>query len=68
MEKVETVSRLMELVRERRAVFCPSKPAFSRRIPAAFIVNMSFSIAARLMEAGLYVYEKKQEKKENERK
>jgi len=65
MEKVETVSRMMELAKERRAVFCPSKPAFSGRVPAAFIINMSFTIVARLMEAGLYVYEKKEKKQDD---
>ena len=65
MEKVETCARLIELARQRRAVFCPNKPAL-KRIPAAFVVNMSFVIVARLMESGLYVYEKK-EKKENDR-
>ena len=62
MERVETPARLIELAQERRAVFCPSKPAFSKRIPAAFIVNMSFVIVARLMAAGLYVYEKQEKR------
>ena len=56
MEQVETLKRLKELRDEKRAVFCPSFPAFSKRIPAAFVINMSGTIIERMMSAGLFVY------------
>jgi len=65
MEKVETVSRLMELAHEKRAVFCPNSLSWTKPRPAAFVINMSVAIVARMMKDGLYVYEK-QEKKQDD--
>ena len=43
---------------ERRAVYCPSLPSCKKPKPAAWVINMNGSVILRMIDAGLYVYEK----------
>ena len=56
--RIESLAALESARRNRRAVICPSLRCFSKPKPAAFIINLSGEIILRLMEAGMFLYEK----------
>ena len=59
-EKIESLQRLSELAQEKRAVFQKVRGPIMHPKPAAFVLNMNGSMILRFIEAGLYVYEKKE--------
>jgi len=63
-ERVTTLARLAELANERRAVFVMADgyPP-QRRQAAAWVLSMQGRSIHRLMEVGMYVYEKEEKTK-----
>lgn len=57
--RLESLSDLAELRDCARAVICPTIRGFSHYLPAAWVINLQGTLILRLMNAGLYVYEKK---------
>ena len=57
--RVFSAEQLLKLARERRSVFSgsPHSNMHYRPLPAAWVVNMCFSMVMRMLETGLYVYE-----------
>lgn len=54
--RIWNLTDLSDLQRLRRAVVCPASPNFHGPLPAAFMMNLSGAILARLFEAGMYHY------------
>lgn len=54
--RIWTLTELRYLQRLRRAVVCPESHSFRGPLPAAFMMNLSGSILARLFETGMYHY------------
>jgi len=44
---------------ERKALICPSSNAFKGPTPAAVIINQQGLVLLRLLQHGLFIYEKK---------
>jgi len=58
-EKITSLARLRELAIEKRSITTNwASPHFKCK-PAAFVLNMTGSIILRMIESGMYVYEKK---------
>ena len=60
--KVENVQDLLVLARNSKSVFYQEGLNYSRVRPAAFIVNMSVCVVLRLIEKGMYIYYKGDQK------
>ena len=58
--RITTLQELHEARRAKRSVCCPSMHVFgkTRAKPAAFVMNMSGHVLWRMIEEGLYIYEK----------
>lgn len=56
--RVLNLQALDALMRARRSVVCPTSPCWCRPRPAAFVIQLTGEIILRLIQAGLYVYEK----------
>jgi hypothetical protein len=63
MKRISSLSGLMKAVKTKNAVMCPGSHAFRGPIPAAWVVNLSGAILYRLINNGLYYYERKEIKK-----
>jgi hypothetical protein len=59
MKRIETHTDLLKALEQKKCVVVPDGRCFSQRIPVAFIVNMQFIIVARLIEKGMYIWERK---------
>jgi hypothetical protein len=58
-EQITTLERLMELAKEKRSVSVTGYAwPFFKCKPAAFVVNMSGSLIFRMIQSGMYLYEK----------
>jgi len=53
-KKIETLQQLKVAAQNKRSVFCPGW----KRIPAAFVINMTGLKILQMIESGLYIYEK----------
>ena len=59
-EKITSLARLCELAKERRSIttgWCGFKHQ-----PAAWVVNMQGTMIQRMIDSGMYLYEKKEKK------
>lgn len=63
-EQVTTLARLVELSKEKRSVCTKNNIHWFgfKYKPAAFVINMSGYMIFKLIEKGLYVYEKKEKR------
>jgi len=62
MKKIKTLEGLQHVVLGRKAVVCPTLHCFSKPIPAAFVINLQGCRILPLIEAGLYIYDRKEVK------
>lgn len=65
MRQINTVQELRAAALDRKSVTCPSMRCFSGPIPAAWAINFIGVLLARLFDAGLFIYEKKNRKEES---
>ena len=59
MEKIDSLLKIKELAKSRKAVVCPKQPGFIKPKPAAFVMSMTGHCIAGLLAKGLYIYEPK---------
>ena len=57
-EKIETLGDVVECVRRKKSLYCPSTIHFSKPRPAAFMINLSGHMLFNMINYGLYVYQK----------
>ena len=58
MKQIKTLQGLMDAANKRKAVTCPST-VFCKRVPASFVISMQGREILRLINYGLYIYERK---------
>lgn len=58
-ERVTTLGQLRDLAYAKRAVVVPSTVCWAAPRPAAFMLNVSGGVLLRLMERGMFVYERR---------
>jgi hypothetical protein len=57
--RVETLKELAELAFLKKAVVIPTLPAWSKPKPASFLLSLQGRVLLKLLNAGIYIYEKK---------
>ena len=58
-KQILSTADLWEAIAQRRSVFVPSVPEWSKPSPAAFVANRPVSMFCRMIAAGMYVYQPK---------
>lgn len=61
-EQITSLARLCELAKERRSITAGWPPPFLKNKPAAFIIGMPGNVIQRMIDSGMYLYEKKEKK------
>jgi len=56
--RIYTIQGLRDAALARRSVTCRSGRGFAKPKPAAFVINLQGHILARMLDAGIYLYEK----------
>lgn len=54
--QITSLKQLVQAADDKKAVYCPSHPAYRNRIPAAFVQNLQGRTIQQLLDAGLYLY------------
>jgi hypothetical protein len=62
MQKVESLWQLSKAVEARKSVVVPTWSPFSKRRPAAFVMNLQGTVIMQMLNAGMYIYEKPENK------
>ncbi len=60
--RIYNLESLMSAVRLKRAVFVPKSVSWSKPRPAAFVINLQGFVLLQMFIAGLYIYEKGDQK------
>jgi len=58
---------LVDAAHEKKAVFAPYAHCWKKPVPAAFMINQHGDILNRLLNVGIYIYEKKQKGERHEK-
>ena len=58
LERVRTLSDLVEAASAKKSVVCPGNWAWSKPKPAAVVINLNGITLHRMIEQGIYVYDK----------
>lgn len=59
LNQLMTLEDIRKAVEEGKAVEVPESRCFRGPIPAAFIINLQGSLIWRLLQTGMFIYEKK---------
>jgi hypothetical protein len=58
MKRLTTVQEIRTAALNRQSVICPKSNCFCKPVPAAFIINQIGITLARLLDSGMYLYDK----------
>jgi len=59
--QITTLAGLKRAADDRRAVVCPGLRCWARPIPAAFVIQQQGPVLLRILDSGLYAYEKEKD-------